>query len=946
MNPIYKYISHISTVRPFLTIFICLLPTLISLVVVFVTPPYSLYLSPTFVHDYFVWDDPLLEMYDMRRSLRENFKIPYSSILGLNFTRANPHTDFSIILMFHAAYPNPHTQTLFTPRRLAAMKRAEDAIFKSNDFQSFCFSNMFSCPASDKSGNGIQASCNPPHSILNHPLLYGYKNSSTTTSIGVCERKQTTAELSAQQVNTAYEVFRSERLQSVSTSFDKYIAWDDDIMPNAINETEFNEQGSGVPWLAYSNIIVAMPFANYSNENENYHTQEMLWWDWVHVAVANAEKAAGPDLKMHVIGVNWAFNLFGKAAFKDMKFVLLSLAILLFFLYMHSKSVFLALFAMGQVICAFPVAYCIYSRFLRIPYFAILHCFVVFLVLGISADDVFVLTDSWIMSEDDSWLESIHSIALTSFTTALAFATVGFASIMPMSTAGIWSSILMTIQFLLVAVAYPCALTIWVRYICRKRHNRTSALITHAEYRQAWFENLVGKLWDLYITTIMRGRILISFIAFVFTGTFVYFSFQIKMADRPEALFPSSHPITVAMDTYRTHFGTLQSEEDIEVSLTWGLSSIERNSTLYYNRHMAGQMRLNEKFDLSDPITRQYLSSVCYDACSDPELVDQSSPCRCWVNEFENWTAIWFPNDNHNKSGIQFVHDVLQFTIHSRIVEEGETGATKRPYLPYLLRQEIIPSDDLTRIVATELRFQSSVKASQTHSDLAKSVERWKSFARRLDATAPASVGNVTMSDGLTWLFLRTKDELKTSLLRGTASSLCVAFVILTLGTGSLIIGTVATLAISGIICGVLAGCVALGWRLGITECLIAVVTAGYSFDGIAHYANSAKHGVRGALTKVGRPIVYGAISTIGSSVVLLLAEILILKKLGLMVLFTMFLTILYAVVFLPAVLSLFGRFKMEQRQKLWLHSVAIRLINQRKKKMNDKRASLGSAYD
>lgn len=881
----------------------------------------------------------------MRRSLRENFKIPYSSMLGFNFTRANPNTDFSIILMFHAAHPKPRTQTLFTPRRLAAMKRAEDAIFLSKDFQSFCYSNIFSCPASDKSGKGIQAPCNPPHSFLNHPSLYGYSNSSTTSSMDVCERKHTTDELPAQQVNIGYETFRSERLQSVWTSFDKYLAWNDDNGPKTVNEVEFNDARNSVPWLAYSNIVMAMPFANYTNENENYLEQESLWWDWVKVAVADAEKAAGPDLKVHVIGVNWTLNCFGKAAYRDMKYVILSLAILLVFLYMHSKSVFLALFAMGQVICAFPVAYCIYSRFLRIPYFAILHCFVVFLVLGISADDVFLLTDSWLMSQDDSWLESIHSIVLTSFTTALAFATVGFAGIMPLSSAGIWSSILMVIQFLLAAVAYPCALTIWVRYISRKRNNRSPALITDGEYKHVWYENLARKLWDLYIITIMRGRIAISLIAVLCTFTFVYFSFQIKMANRAESFFPSSHAITVAMDTYTANFGTLQSEEDIEVSLTWGLSSIERNSTSYYNRQVAGQISLYEKFDLSDPVTRRYLSSICDEACSNPELVDQSRPCRCWIKDFENWTATWFPYENKRKYGIDFVHDVLQFTIYSRIVEEGESGARKRPYLPYLLQQEIIPSDDLTRIVATELRFQSSVKASETHSDLKKSVERWDSFARRLDAAAPTSVGKVTMSDGLLWLFLRTKEEMKTSLIRGTGSSLCVAFVILTLGTGSLIIGTVATLAISGIVCGVLAGCVALGWELGITECLIAIVTAGYSFDGIAHYANCARHGVRGALTRVGRPIVYGAISTMGSSAVLLLAEVLILKKLGLMVLFTMFLTILYAVVFLPAVLSLFGRFKMEQRQKLWLHSVAIRLINQRKKKMNDKRALVAIGY-
>jgi hypothetical protein len=62
---------------------------------------------------------------------------------------------------------------------------------------------------------------------------------------------------------------------------------------------------------------------------------------------------------------------------------------------LHLQSVFLASFSILIILLSFPVTQVIYRGVLGITYFSTLHIMVVFIVLGISADDVFVIVDAW-----------------------------------------------------------------------------------------------------------------------------------------------------------------------------------------------------------------------------------------------------------------------------------------------------------------------------------------------------------------------------------------------------------------------------------------------------------------------------------------------------------------------------------------------------------------------
>ena len=103
---------------------------------------------------------------------------------------------------------------------------------------------------------------------------------------------------------------------------------------------------------------------------------------------------------------------------------------------------------------------------------------VIFIVLGIAADDIFVFIDGWRLSKNIkqfngdlhkrmafAFRRGARAMAVTSSTTSVAFMANVFSPIMPIRGFGIYSGIIVSVNYLLVVMILPPA-TIWYeRYI-------------------------------------------------------------------------------------------------------------------------------------------------------------------------------------------------------------------------------------------------------------------------------------------------------------------------------------------------------------------------------------------------------------------------------------------------------------------------------------------------
>ena len=61
----------------------------------------------------------------------------------------------------------------------------------------------------------------------------------------------------------------------------------------------------------------------------------------------------------------------------------------------HTKSLFISMTSMSMIVFSFPITLVLYRNIGQVTNVSALHLMVVFVVLGISADNIFVLWDAW-----------------------------------------------------------------------------------------------------------------------------------------------------------------------------------------------------------------------------------------------------------------------------------------------------------------------------------------------------------------------------------------------------------------------------------------------------------------------------------------------------------------------------------------------------------------------
>mmetsp|Transcript_11916 Transcript_11916/g.18379 ORF Transcript_11916/g.18379 Transcript_11916/m.18379 type:complete len:135 (+) Transcript_11916:2346-2750(+) len=129
---------------------------------------------------------------------------------------------------------------------------------------------------------------------------------------------------------------------------------------------------------------------------------------------------------------------------------------------------------MWMILFSFPISLVIYKLIMGITNVSALHLMVVFVVLGISADNIFVTWDAWCQSDTYPQLQgdfkkrmaytfrrSATALLATSSTTAFAFMANGFSSLMPVSAFGWFAFVIIPVNYILIVLYYPAYLIIY-----------------------------------------------------------------------------------------------------------------------------------------------------------------------------------------------------------------------------------------------------------------------------------------------------------------------------------------------------------------------------------------------------------------------------------------------------------------------------------------------------
>ena len=167
----------------------------------------------------------------------------------------------------------------------------------------------------------------------------------------------------------------------------------------------------------------------------------------------------------------------------DVLFSIVAVAFVFFYFIIHMRSKFLSSVGTSIILFSFPVTVCITEGIGGVTYVGNLQIIAIYMVLGIAADDIFVFIDAWkrsaFLSEEVfegkktrrmayAFRSSARAMAITSSTTSVAFFANIFSPLLPIKTFGIFSGVIIPVNFILVILFMPPGVILYEEYIADK----------------------------------------------------------------------------------------------------------------------------------------------------------------------------------------------------------------------------------------------------------------------------------------------------------------------------------------------------------------------------------------------------------------------------------------------------------------------------------------------
>ena len=193
------------------------------------------------------------------------------------------------------------------------------------------------------------------------------------------------------------------------------------------------------------------------------------------------EQKANPDLNVHY----FSFPLWAARIFKDFEIdinlAVLSLILVGLFMWVQIGSAFLTIFGMFSIVMSFVLTLPTWKLFGN-EALSFMQVLVLYIILGIGADDIFVFCDAWKQSRSHpeasgsiekrlqwSWSRAMKAMTVTSLTTGSAFMLTASSDIPQISTFGTFAAVVVFWVYILTITWFPALVVIHERYVVQAR---------------------------------------------------------------------------------------------------------------------------------------------------------------------------------------------------------------------------------------------------------------------------------------------------------------------------------------------------------------------------------------------------------------------------------------------------------------------------------------------
>eukprot|EP01029_Cantina_marsupialis_P020736 TRINITY_DN4883_c0_g2_i1.p1 TRINITY_DN4883_c0_g2~~TRINITY_DN4883_c0_g2_i1.p1 ORF type:complete len:896 (-),score=296.27 TRINITY_DN4883_c0_g2_i1:443-3130(-) len=608
------------------------------------------------------------------------------------------------------------------------------------------------------------------------------------------------------------------------------------------------------------------------------------------------------DMQVYLYSVALLGEAAGSKANEDMAFITLSIVFVMVYIGIHTKSLFLSLAGIGQIMFSFPIAFVIYRFVLGVDLFLSIEFLSVFIILAIGADDCFVFVDAWTQSsnlaKDGSlqtrmaytWKRASKAMLVTSFTTFAAFMATGISDIKPISAFGQYSAVLVIVNFMLVCTYFPCCVATW-----HKRF-RFKSFLTCCMGKWGKNVGLDGKMLNgakkegveapsIELPVVMKSN--------QPPVTNKNDESNIVAVNKPVAVVKS--PAKGSADHQDNRLRTIEKFFNgfwTEFVYKWRWAIIATFILLgaggaYFTAKMTpikeqenwlpdsmeimkAKNFFDDEFMKSQDDPTLYVKFVFGIKGLDTSGIDKWDPEDYGVIE---WDSDFDLSPTANQ---QFIVDYCtalrnadKFIIQAdvtcfmdayrewRLAKSANFPATftgtaaeqKTKFnadfkafsdaQPFWSSTNVINFDDKNNPLYVMVYGNTGLEFTEVY-DVKKPIyDAAEDFMIAKKATAPNGLDNTFLYGDGGWAWMFTSRSFVTNLIQGILISMTVATIVLMLSTQNWIVSLVTMVNIIGILFCVIGSMKIRGWDLGVTESIAGVVVVGFSFDYAVHLANS-----------------------------------------------------------------------------------------------------------
>ena len=702
--------------------------------------------------------------------------------------------------------------------------------------------------------------------------------------------------------------------------------------------------------LPYPDIDITT--SSYINKDDQFDKQAQHYNDYIDPIYQDMQlKTHNDNIEIVIFGFQVRNLQMNRLVSAGVSFSVFSIITVILLMWLHLRSLFLAIASIFQIIIGFPFAFFVYRWIAQITYFDTMSTLVIFLILGIGADDVFVFVDAWRQSVtlvgDDivdrmsfTYRRASKAMIITTGTTFFAFIATGLSPIIPISAFGFWAACVVLMNYVMVITLFPAILSLWYQYIkdkerccCKKNKDLDSkedndedgrANVTDADMLYRTEDSVVQELLtsnahcverffrDKWFWFISKAKWVLIVVSLILIGLSSWKTSEMSPLSKQEEFFPADHYMEKQL-TWQSKFYAGAATEKTQLRMVWGLEKdLDKTDMVYWDVDSWGNVKYDTNFDISPIVAQEHILYVCDNLLNDlrEELYETDDYFKCFMHDFKDYGESYnltFPfvfSDQKREYLDLFEEWLTQDSIGKTYVANGLVG--------------YIETTNELRFVLIDTKIQSN--GFDSFENKQKDLDRWEARMNEYNNIAVQNGAN-TVSKGFqastfSWGWIATDRGFVRSAVQGIGIALPLAFLSLLISTQNVIVSIFAILAIVGIVVSEVALMVLQGWELGISESIAIVMMIGFSVDYVVHLGNSyieceisGQRDIRTiwALYTMAISVVFGALTTFGSGFWLIWPEMMFFKKFGFLIMTVVALSLYYSLVFFMSLLAALG---------------------------------------